>query len=104
MKERTVDSKLRTLQEKEDDVILKWLQFEPMTLEEGALALWMRDGRKTAKPMTRMGFLKLEQRILKKLRKACDKYGISLEDVLSLCHCGRTCAKEWSNREDNYGT
>lgn len=70
-----------SLREQEDAVILKYLNGEPMTLEETALGLWMYDGRKTKKPMTRMGMLKMEQKILAKLKAACDKYGVTIDDL-----------------------
>ena len=79
----------QSLQEQEDEVILKYLNGEPMTLEETALGLWMYDGRKTLKPMSRMGILKLEQRILQKFRKACEEHGISEDDLFTFVHNDR---------------
>lgn len=56
-----------------------------LSLEETALALWMSEGRKTAKPMSAMAVLKIQQRALEKLRKGLKEMGInSLEDVLNL--------------------
>lgn len=80
-----------SLKEQEDAVILKYMNGEPLTLEESALALWMYDGRKTAKPMSRMGMLKLEQRIMAKLRKACEKYGVSVADLAAFTKDKRQC-------------
>lgn len=74
-------------QEMEDEVILKYMMGKPMTLEESALALHMYDkahGIESDKPMTKMGFLKFEQRIMMKLRKACEDAGISKTEMLSL--------------------
>lgn len=82
-----------SLREQEDAVILKYINGEPLTLEETALAMWMYDGRKTKKPMTRMGMLKMEQRIMLKLRKACDKVGITIDDLGIFNKNGRTCAE-----------
>jgi hypothetical protein len=71
----------------EDEVILKYMNGEPMTLEESALALHMYDnahGIKSKKPMTKMGFLKLEQRIMMKLRKACEDAGLSKAEAMEI--------------------
>lgn len=81
-----------TQREQEDAVILKYINGEPMTLEESALALWMFDGRKTKKPMTRMGYLKFEQRVMLKLRDACEKAGIGPEVLQMFGNCKRQCA------------
>lgn len=73
--------------EMEDEVILKYMNCEPMTLEESALALHMYDnahGIKSKKPMTKMGFLKLEQRIMMKLRKACEDAGLSKAEAMEI--------------------
>jgi len=62
---------------------------EPLTLEETALALWMMDGRKTKKPMTRMGLLYIEQAIMLNIKHELSRYGIkSLDDVIDT-HKGR---------------
>lgn len=82
-------------QEQEDEVILKYINGEPMSLEEAALALWMCDGRKTKKPMTRMGILKMEQRIMQKLRKACAEKGVTIDDLASFTKDKRSCVKQW---------
>lgn len=82
-----------SLREMEDEVILKYMNHEPMTLEEAALAMWMYDGRKTKKPMTRMGLLKQEAKIMKKLQKACKAAGIGPE-VLELFGAPRRQAVE----------
>lgn len=84
-----------TLREQEDTVILKYLNGEPMTLEESTLALHMYDnahGRPSKKPMTKMGFLKMEMRIMEKLRKACEEKGIGPEVLQMFGNCKRTCA------------
>ena len=78
--------------EQEDNVILKYINGEPMTLEEASLALFMYDkahGVPTKKPMTKMGFLKLEERILQKLRKACEEKGIGIEVLQMFGNCKR---------------
>jgi len=85
----------QSLQEQEDEVILKYINGEPMTLEESALALWMADGRKSKKPMSRMGMLKMEQRIMEKLRKACVENGITVEDLVCFQRDKRSCARQW---------
>lgn len=84
-----------SLREQEDAVILKYINGEPMTLEETALALWMRDGRKTKKPMTRMGMLKMEQKILGKLKAECAKRGVTVEDLACFQRDGRSAASKW---------
>lgn len=81
-----------SLREQEDAVILKYINGEPMTLEETALAMWMHDGRKTKKPMTRMGMLKMEQKILGKLKAECAKRGVTVEDLACFQRDGRTAA------------
>lgn len=72
-----------SLQDKEDAVVLKYLNGEPMTLDETALAMWMSEGRKAKRPMTKVGVLSIENRALAKLREGLKKYGINnLDDVL----------------------
>jgi hypothetical protein len=92
-----------TLEEQEDAVILKYLNGEPMTLEETALAMWMNDGRPKGGPMTRMGVLKLEQRACAKLRKACEAAGIGPE-ILQMfgTNCKRTSATRSHNAPAEY--
>ena len=74
-----------TQKEKEDAVILKFRNNEAMSLDEAALALWMSEGRK-GKPMTRMGLLKMEQRILVKLAKTCQDRGLNKAEVIEMLH------------------
>lgn len=86
-----------TQREQEDEVILKYMNGELLTLEESALALHMYDkahtkGYKAKKPMTRMGYLKFEQRVLQKLRKACEEAGIGPEVLQMFGNCKRQCA------------
>jgi hypothetical protein len=81
--------------EMEDEVIWKYMNHEPMTLEEASLALHMYDnahGIKSKRPMTKMGFLKLESRILQKLRKACEDAGLGPEVLQMFGNCKRECA------------
>ena len=71
---------LPLLQQKEI-ALAKHASGELLTLDETALAIW--DPKTEKKPMTRMGMLKFEKRILEKLRKALFKYGIrNLSDVI----------------------
>lgn len=79
-----------SLREQEDEVIMKYICGEPMTLEEAALALWMSDGRKTKKPMTKMGYLKFEQKILAKLKNECAKVGITADDLALFARKGQS--------------
>lgn len=88
-----------TQRELEDEVIYKYMCGEPLTLEEAAIALHMYDnahGIKSKKPLTKMGFLKLEARILEKLRKACEAQGFTKREVLEMLQeldsCKRTSA------------
>jgi len=86
-----------TQEEQENEVILKYMNREPMTLEEAAIALHMYDkahtkGYKSKKPMTRMGYLKFEQRVLQKLRKACEAGGIGPEVLQMFGNCKHECA------------
>ena len=70
------------LEDREDAVILKWLAGEPMTLDETALAIWMIEGRKTSKPLSKVQVLNLERSALKKLQEGFAKIGIkNLDDV-----------------------
>ena len=72
-----------TLEEEENAVILKYLNGEPMTLDETALAVWMAEGRKTKRPMTKVAILGIEAKALAKLKVGLKKFGIdSLDDVL----------------------
>lgn len=70
-----------------DDAIATYLAGKPLTLEQTAVALWHVEGRKTKKPMTKMGVLKIEQAALAKMRQGLLKYGItSLDDVIDVKH------------------
>lgn len=54
----------------------------PLTLEETAYLLWCFEGKKTSKPMTKVGILKIEKQALDKCKKAFAKHGIkNLDDV-----------------------
>lgn len=66
----------KSLEEMEDDVILKWLNFEPMTFEEAALALWMHEGRKTPHPLSKPRMIAIEAGALSKIRERFAKIGI----------------------------
>lgn len=79
----------------EDSVIEKYMFGEPMTLKEASLALFMYDkahpepGKKAPeRPMTEMGLLKLETRILQKLRAECQKAGLTWDEVRDY-FCGK---------------
>lgn len=89
---------VKSLEEQEDDVILKWLNFEPMTLEEAALALWMHEGRKTAKPLSKMRIIQLETDAMLKLRQKFKKIGINTFDDVYVAS-GR-CNAETNDRVD----
>lgn len=72
----------KSLEEMEDDVILKWLNFEPMTFEEAALALWMHEGRKTPKPLSKPRLIAIEAGAMQKIREKFSKIGIKqLDDI-----------------------
>lgn len=72
----------KTLEEMEDEVILKWLNFEPMTFEEAALALWMHEGRKTPKPLSKPRLIAIEAGAMQKIREKFKKLGITqLDDI-----------------------
>ena len=69
-------------EEMEDEVILKWLNFEPMTFEEVALALWMHEGRKTPKPLSKPRLIAIEAGAMQKIREKFKKLGIKqLDDI-----------------------
>lgn len=87
-----------TLEEQEDLVIEKYLCGEALSLEETALALWMIEGRKTPRPMTKVGIMKVEQRALSHLREGFKKYGITqFDDIYSARN--RTPAKMFGSTE-----
>ena len=68
-----------------DDAIEAYLLGKPLTLEQTAVALWHIEGRKTKKPLTKMGVLKIEQGALAKMKQGMLKYGITqLDDVLDV--------------------
>ena len=68
-----------------DDAIATYLSGKPLTLEQTAVALWHIEGRKTKKPMTKMGVLKIEQGAMLKMRQGLAKYGITkLDDVMDI--------------------
>lgn len=72
----------KSIEEMEDDVILKWLNFEPMTFEEAALALWMHEGRKTPKPLSKPRLIAIEAGAMQKIREKFSKIGIKqLDDI-----------------------
>lgn len=65
-----------------DDAIATYMLGKPLTLDQAAVALWHIEGRKTKKPMTKMGLLKVEQNALLKMKQGLAKYGITkLDDV-----------------------
>ena len=70
----------KSLEEMEDEVILKWLNSEPMTFEETALALWMHEGRKTPKPLSKPRLIAIEASALQKIREKFKKLGIKQFD------------------------
>ena len=73
---------VKSLEEMEDEVILKWLNFEPMTFEEAALALWMHEGRKTPKPLSKPRLIAIEAGAMQKIREKFNKIGIKrLDDI-----------------------
>ena len=73
----------KSLEEMEDEVILKWLNSEPMTFEEAALALWMHEGRKTPKPLSKPRLIAIEASALQKIREKFKKLGIKQFDDIS---------------------
>ena len=73
----------KSLEEMEDEVILKCLNIEPMTVEETALALWMNEGRKTPKPLSKPRLIAIEARALQKIREKLKKLGIKRFDDIS---------------------
>lgn len=99
-----------SLREQEDNVIYKALYRTPMTLEETALALHMYDnahGIKSKKPMSKMGMLKYEARIMEKLRKECEARGFTRREVLEILQAFNNCrrsaaAGNYENSIDEY--
>lgn len=72
----------KSLEEMEDDVILKWLNYEPMTFEEAALALWMHEGRKKTKPLSKARMIAIEATAMHKLREKFAEIGVKcLDDI-----------------------
>ena len=70
----------KSLEEMEDEVILKWLNSEPMTFVEAALALWMHEGRKTPKPLSKPRLIAIEAGAMQKIREKFKKLGIKQFD------------------------
>ena len=70
----------KSLEEMEDEVILKSLNSEPMIIEETALALWMHEGRKTPKPLSKPRLIAIEASALQKIREEFKKLGIKQFD------------------------
>lgn len=85
---------VKTLEEQEDEVILKYLQGEPLTLEETALSIWMQEGRK-GKPMTKPGIMAIEARALAKLKQKLAERGIN--DISELIGDNHSVNGKWSN-------
>ena len=71
-----------SIEDRLDDAIGTYLTKGPghLSLEQTAVLLWQLEGRKTEKPMTKMGILKIEQNALLKLRVGLKKYGINHYD------------------------
>lgn len=71
-----------SIEDAEDEAIIKWLNKEPLTLEETGLLLWMMEGRKTPKPYTKVQVLNIERKALQKVKDSLAKQGISdMEDI-----------------------
>lgn len=69
-------------EEMEYEVILKALNSEPMTFEEAAHALWMHEGRKTPKPLSKQRLIAIEAGAMQKIREKFKKLGIKqLDDI-----------------------
>ena len=71
-----------SIEDAEDEAIIKWLNKEPLTLEETGLLLWMMEGRKTPKPYTKVQVLNIERKALQKVKNYLAKQGINdMEDI-----------------------
>lgn len=71
-----------SIEDAEDEAIIKWLNKEPLTLEETGLLLWMMEGRKTPKPYTKVQVLNIERKALQKVKDSLAKQGINdMEDI-----------------------
>ena len=71
-----------SIEDAEDEAIIKWLNKEQLTLEETGLLLWMMEGRKTPKPYTKVQVLNIERKALQKVKDYFAKQGINdMEDI-----------------------
>ena len=76
-----------SIEDAEDEAIIKWLNKEPLTLEETGLLLWMMEGRKTPKPYTKIQVLNIERKALQKVKDSLAKQGINdMEDIKDVLH------------------
>ena len=76
-----------SIEDAEDEAIIKWLNKEPLTLEETGLLLWMMEGRKTPKPYTKVQVLNIERKALQKVKDSLAKQGINdMEDIKDVLH------------------
>ena len=92
MKNTTHTNAIIPTAEQEDEVILKWLFGEPLSLEETAIALYMRSNRQN--PISRQAVYNIEARTLKKLKDICPKFNITKEEALGMFTDCKTTAKE----------
>lgn len=63
-----------------DDALGKYLFNMPLTLEESALLLWQKEGRKTAIPLSKARIKAIENSALAKIKIGLAKYGITKTD------------------------
>ena len=69
-----------------------------LQLDEIAVLLWMMEGRKTAKPMSKMGVEKILQKALMKIRSGLKEYGITcLDDVIDTHKRRKTLASKFDS-------
>lgn len=79
---RPAKKQYASMEDLEDDVIIKWLDNKPLTLEEAGILLWMKEGRKTAMPYSKVKVLQVERSAINKLKAAFAKLGINnMEDI-----------------------
>ena len=79
---RPAKQQYASMEDLEDDIIIKWLNNEPLTLEETGVLLWMKEGRKTAKPYSKATILQIERSAISKIKSAFAKLGINdMEDI-----------------------
>lgn len=68
------------IEEQLDEALMKYISGIPLTLEDAAILIWQKEGRKTPKPMSKTRIKAIENSALLKLRRGLQKMGITKMD------------------------